>query len=50
MEPTKKKKHADFQDPYRRSSNFRRIIPKEEFVIDEEGDLHLDENVEDEST
>lgn len=41
MESNKKKKHADFQDPYRRSSNFRRIIPKEEFVIDDDGDLHL---------
>ena len=42
MNTTQNKKHADFQDPYRRSSNFRRTIPKEKFIIDEEGELHLD--------
>lgn len=36
-----KKEHADFQDRYRRSSNFRRVIPKREFELNEEGELHL---------
>jgi hypothetical protein len=35
------KKHADFQDRYRRSSNFRRVIPKREFELNEDGKLHL---------
>lgn len=43
----KKKKHADFQDPYRRSSNFRRTVPKEKFILKEDGDLKLDPSTED---
>ncbi len=35
------KKHADFQDPYRRSSNFRRVIPKREFELSDDGKLKL---------
>ena len=33
------KKHADFQDRYRRSSNFRSVIKKEKFRIGEDGSL-----------
>lgn len=36
-----KKEHADFQNQYRRSSNFRRVIPKRDFELNEEGELHL---------
>lgn len=36
------RKHADFQDPYRRSSNFRRTVPKETFILNEDGALSLD--------
>ncbi len=42
MDTNKKKKHADFQDPYRRSSNFSRTLPKEDFTIEGDGELHLD--------
>lgn len=41
MDTSNKKKHADFQDPYRRSSNFRRVIKKEEFEIEGDGELQL---------
>lgn len=41
---TPHKKHADFQDPYRRSSNFRRVIPKREFELSDDGELHLQKN------
>lgn len=36
---SQRKKHADFQDRYRRSSNFRSVIKKEKFKIDEDGSL-----------
>lgn len=42
METSHKKKHADFQDPYRRSSNFRRTVPKETLILDTNGDVQLD--------
>lgn len=42
MENTEsKKKHADFQDPYRRSLNFKKVQPTETFAIDGDGELHL---------
>ncbi len=36
-----KKKHADFQDPYRRSSNFNNPIKDEEFKIKKNGVLKI---------
>ena len=42
MNTTQNKKHADFQDAHRRSSNFNRTIPKEEFEIKGNGDVSLD--------
>ncbi len=42
MNKSTTKKHADFQDPYRRSSNFRRIIPKETFAVEGDGNVTLD--------
>jgi len=41
METNKKKNHADFQDNYRRSSNFRSVIKKETFEISNKGDVKL---------
>ncbi len=38
------KEHADFQDQYRRSSNFKNVIPKDEFELDEDGDLHINKD------
>jgi hypothetical protein len=35
------KKHADFQDRYRRSSNFRSIVKKERFSISGDGEVIL---------
>ena len=35
------KKHADFQDRYRRSSNFRNIVKKERFNISGDGEVIL---------
>ena len=49
MNSTPKKKHADFQDPYRRSSNFNRLVKKERFTIDDNGDLHLDKDIDERS-
>lgn len=46
MDTQNKRKHADFQDRYRRSSNFRRTIPKETFILKEDGDLSLDQSTE----
>ena len=37
----KAKKHADFQDNYRRSSNFNNPIKKDEFKIKKDGDLKM---------
>ena len=42
MNTTQNKKHADFQDAHRRSSNFNRTIPKEEFEIKGNGHVSLD--------
>ncbi len=41
MENDNKKKHADFQDSYRRSSNFNNPVKGEEFKIKKNGDLKL---------
>jgi len=35
------KKHADFQNSYRRSSNFQKIVPEKEFEVQGEGELKL---------
>lgn len=35
------KKHADFQNNYRRSSNFQKIVPEEEFEVQGEGELKM---------
>jgi len=37
METSKDKKHADFQSPYRRSSNFGSVTKKEHFKITKKG-------------
>lgn len=42
METTNTKKHADFQSSYRRSSNFNRTLPKEDFKIKGDGKVKLD--------
>jgi len=41
MEMTKKKNHADFQDAYRRSSNFRSVIKREKLEPDSDGEVKL---------
>lgn len=41
MENDNEKKHADFQDSYRRSSNFNSPMKDEEFKIKKNGDLKL---------
>ncbi|MDC7993535.1 hypothetical protein [Altibacter sp. HG106] len=42
MEKTRKqKKHADFQDAYRRSSNFNKTTKKEDFQPGDNGELTL---------
>tara|TARA_R100000935_G_scaffold8302_7_gene17375 strand:- start:5842 stop:5979 length:138 start_codon:yes stop_codon:yes gene_type:complete len=41
MEANRKKDHADFQDTYRRSSNFRSVIKKEKFEISNKGDVKI---------
>jgi hypothetical protein len=38
------KKHADFQDPYRRSSNFRSTVKKERYQITGDGKVILNED------
>ena len=38
---SKQKKHADFQDRYRRSSNFRSIVKKETFTVKGDGELEM---------
>lgn len=42
-----KKKHADFQSRYRRSSNFNKTTKKEKFVLNEKGELVLREEATD---
>lgn len=44
MEPIKKKDHADFQDAYRRSSNFRSVVKKEKLELKKDGDVKLSES------
>ncbi len=39
MNTEKSKKHADFQDSYRRSSNFLNYIKKERFELTEKGKI-----------
>jgi|TARA_R110000751_G_scaffold166042_1_gene272031 hypothetical protein len=41
MEKKKQKNHADFQDNYRRSSNFRSIVKKEKFEISDPGNVKI---------
>lgn len=41
METKKQKDHADFQDTYRRSSNFRSVIKNEKFEISNKGDVKI---------
>lgn len=36
-----KRKHADFQSRYRRSSNFRSSVKNEKLVLNEQGELVL---------
>ena len=40
----KKKKHADFQDEYRKSSNFGKITKEEDFKIKGDGEVKLKED------
>ena len=44
METENKKRHADFQSSYRRSSNFRNVIKRERLEITEDGEVKLTEN------
>lgn len=37
MDTNKVKRHADFQDAYRRSSNFRSFVKNEKFELTEKG-------------
>ena len=41
---TKKRKHADFQDSYHRSSNFNKITKDEGFLLGENGKLKLSDS------
>jgi len=41
-----KKKHADFQDSYRRSSNFNNTTKDEDFKIKKNGKLKLEDETE----
>jgi len=41
METDKRKRHADFQDAYSRSSNFRSVVKKERLEISEDGVVKL---------
>lgn len=41
METEHKKTHADFQDGYRRSSNFNNVIKKEDFNVEGDGELSM---------
>lgn len=40
----KKKKHADFQDEYRKSSNFEKLSEKDDLKIKGDGKLKIDED------
>jgi len=42
MKQSKEKKHADFQDAYRRSSDFRSVIKKETFKVTKDGAVTLE--------
>ncbi len=41
-----KKKHADFQDEYRKSSNFGKSQPNENFKIKGDGELKVEKDAE----
>ncbi len=41
METIKQKDHADFQDAYRRSSNFRSVSKNEKFEISKKGAIKI---------
>ncbi len=41
---TSKRKHADFQSRYRRSSNFKSAAKNEKLVLNEKGELVLVKN------
>ncbi|MAZ28461.1 MAG: hypothetical protein CL868_15460 [Cytophagaceae bacterium] len=43
METKSKRTHADFQDNYRRSSNFYNTVKHEHFDIEGDGELSLDQ-------
>ena len=40
------KKHADFQDSYRRSSNFNSSVKDEDFKIKKDGKLEIEDDPE----
>lgn len=42
----KKKKHADFQDEYRKSSNFGKTDKKEDLKIKGDGELKMEKDAE----
>lgn len=46
METDNKKRHADFQSSYRRSSNFRNVIKKESVELTKNGAVKLKEKKE----
>ena len=39
-----KKKHADFQDEYRKSSNFGKLQPEEDLKIKGDGELKMEKD------
>ncbi|MCG2419065.1 hypothetical protein K8089_08520 [Aequorivita sp. F47161] len=41
---TKKKKHADFQDEYRKSSNFGKLQQEENLKIKGDGELKVEKD------
>lgn len=41
MKKERVRRHADFQDAYRRSSNFRSVIKKEKLELKENGEVIL---------
>lgn len=41
-----KKKHADFQDEYRKSSNFGKLQPEEDLKIKGDGELKVEKDAE----
>ena len=41
MDKKRKKDHADFQDNYRRSSNFRSVVKREKLELNDDGEVIL---------